>query len=169
MKGSLFIASALALFLSGCYDVQSSDSKMSAQQEQLSAEAASEVGMPAIVNFQEKRMMKTIIELRDRTISTTTYIVDLGGHLHKFCDSVGYGLPYSTQYTSPQKAISPGQAHEYIAVPQADPNGLFSPASADGTWVLCRDPEPDKTKNHGVMPVYVEPHVIVSPFSLAVE
>ena len=38
--------------------------------------------------------MKTIIELRDQAISTTTYLVDLNGQLHKFCDSVGYGLPY---------------------------------------------------------------------------
>ena len=46
-------------------------------------------------------------------------------------------------------------------VAQADPNGLFAPASADGTWVMCLDP---KTKE--VKPVYIEPRVIVTPFEL---
>ena len=144
-----------ALGLAGCQDT--SDQKMNAAQERLAAEAASEVGMPAIVNFQEKRTMKTILELRDQAISTTTYLVTLDGALVKLCDSIGYGLPYATQYTSPSK-ISAG---EHV-VPQADPNGLFSPASADGTWVLCLDPARKATR-----PVYVEPRIIVSPFPLS--
>lgn len=51
----------------------------------------------------------------------------------------------------------------YAVLPQADPNGLFSPASAEGTWILLKDP-------HGsdVKPVYVEPRVIVSPFKLEI-
>ena len=44
---------------------------------------------------------------------------------------------------------------------QADPNGLFSPGSAEGTWIMCKDP-----KGPDVRPVYVEPRVIVSPFPL---
>lgn len=167
MKYGFLIASVFSLVLAGCDEVPSSDAKMNRQQEQLSAEAASQVGMPSIVNFQEKRMMKQIIELRDRAISTQTYVIDLNGRLHKLCDSVGYGLPYSTQYTNPQKDIYYGTSSaSHMAMPQADPNGLFSPSSADGTWVLCRDPEKDKAKNRGVMPIYVEPHVVVSPFPL---
>ena len=45
-------------------------------------------------------------------------------------------------------------------MPQADPNGLFSPESAEGTWVLCSDP----SGNGETRPVYVEPRIIVSPF-----
>ena len=145
------------------------DQRMNDQQEQLSAEAVSQVGMPAVSNFQEKRMMKQIIELRDQAISTITYTQDLNAKLHFFCDSVGYGLPGATQYTSPQKdawRVTGGGNGHYVVLPQADPNGLFSPAVTDATWVLCRDPSPDKTKNRGTVPVYVEPHVVVSPFPL---
>lgn len=156
-----FAAISVTALLAGCDETTpSSDLKMNQQQEQLSAEAAAQVGMPAIVNFQEKRMMKTILELRDTAISTTTYITTLDGKIIKFCDSVGYGLPYATQFTSPQKVYHPYTDH-YLTVPQADPNGLFSPAAADGTWVLCLDPASKKAK-----PIYIEPHVIVSPFPL---
>ena len=126
-------------------------------------QAIEQVGMPAIVNFAEKRMMKDILEMRDRNIPTTTYIVDMNGKLHKICDSMGFGLPYATQYTNPQRALRYSELPEHgnLALPQADPNGLYSPASADGTWVQCIDP---KTKKATVL--YIEPHVIVSPFPL---
>lgn len=50
-------------------------------------------------------------------------------------------------------------------VRQADPNGLFSPTSADGTWILMADPN----GGTAVKPVYVEPRIIVSPFKLPTE
>ena len=129
------------------------------KQAELSLQSVQQVGMPAIVNFAEKRMMKDIIELRDQNVATTTYTIDMSGKLHKLCTSVGYGLPYATQFTSPQSMQNDGAGH-WSLLPQADPNGLYSPASADGTWVLCVDP---KGKPR---PVFIEPRVIVSPFSL---
>jgi hypothetical protein len=140
----------------------SSDDIQNRQQENLSKRGVQEVGLPAIVNFQEKRVLKQILELRDsEKLSTTTYIVDMNGKLHKLCNSIGYGIPYATQYTSPQKVDRWGAGSAYLALPQADPNGLFSPASADGTWVLCLNPISKK-----VSPLYVEPRIIVSPFPL---
>ena len=76
-------------------------------------------------------------------------------------ESIGYGIPAATQYTNPQKHVY-GSTGNYT-LPQADPNGLFSPASAEGTWVLMKDPNGDK-----VVPVYIEPRIIVSPFKLNV-
>lgn len=159
------LISVLFLFVIAACDANSpsSDQVQRQHQEQLSAESNSQVGMPAIVNFQEKRMAKMILELRDTAISTITYTQDMNGNLHKLCDSIGYGLPYATQYTNPQRVANYQEMpdHGNVTLPQADPNGLFSPTSADGTWVLCTDPQSKK-----VMPLYVEPHVIVSPFAL---
>jgi hypothetical protein len=45
-------------------------------------------------------------------------------------------------------------------LPQAEPNGLFMPSSAEGTWLMLLD---SKNEPH---PVYIEPRIIVSPFSL---
>jgi hypothetical protein len=148
--------------LASCQEMENSDRKAALQQEQLSAEAHNQVGLPAIVNFQEKRMMKMIFELRDQTISTITYIQDMNGKLHKLCDSVGYGLPYATQYTNPEKIAYRSTNVGVLSLPQADPNGLFMPASADGTWVMCQNPANSKE----VRPIFVEPRVITSPFPL---
>ena len=46
-------------------------------------------------------------------------------------------------------------------MPQADPNGLFMPNSADGTWLMMINP-----KTGDVHPTYCEPRVLVSAFPL---
>jgi hypothetical protein len=82
-------------------------------------------------------LLKQIIEMRDQDgLVTYTYTVpETTGRPVFLCNSIGYGLPAATQYTNPEK-------YEYTGttLPQADPNGLFSPDSAEGTWVMCSDP-----------------------------
>ena len=131
------------------------------KQDEMSLQALTTVGMPAIVNFAEKRMMKDILEIRDQDVATTTYIVGMNGDLHKLCNSVGYGLPYATQYTNPQMPQRTSDGGSIYVLPQADPNGLYSPASADGTWIQCVDSKSGKAKV-----VYAEPRVIVTPIPL---
>lgn len=162
-KIAIFAALAATFALAGCdADVPSSDQIQNAKQEELSKQGVESVGLPAITHFQEKRILKDILELRDQpNLVTYTYTQDMNGRYHKVCDSIGYGFSAATQYTSPQKVTHHG--NEGIAtLPQADPNGLFSPAQADGTWVLCKVPGKDEVK-----PLYIEPHVIVSPFPLS--
>jgi hypothetical protein len=103
--------------------------------------------------------MKQIIEMRDQDgLVTYTYTVpETTGRPVFLCNSIGYGLPAATQYTNPEKVEYQG-----TTLPQADPNGLFSPDSAEGTWVMCSDP----SGNGKTRPVYVEPRIIVSPFKL---
>ena len=148
-----------------CDQVQTSDDIQRQAQEKILAEGTAQTGMPAIKNFRERKMLKDILELRDQDGFTTyTYTFsEITGKLGFFCDSIGYGIPYATQYTNPSKIADQGQNYGYAILPQADPNGLFSPASAEGTWVLCKDPNPG---GKDVKPVYVEPRVVVSPFML---
>jgi hypothetical protein len=164
MKKILLIA-AVATVLSACFPQyhENSTEIERRKQEELSLRGVESVGMPAITNFAEKRMFKDILELRDKSVATTTYLVGMNNQLTKLCDSVGYGLPYATQYTNPQRVAKVNETPDRgnIVLPQADPNGLYSPASADGTWVLCVDHKDGKAK-----PVYVEPRVIVSPIPL---
>lgn len=153
---------ALALFIMGADDdcTSSPESVEAQRQAQMTRQANQEVGMPAIINFQEKRILKNILELRDQQIKTITYTQDLGAKLHKLCDSVGYGIPYATQYTNPQK-LAWRDYHDSAVIAQADPNGLYSPADAEGTWAMCLNPQ-----NKELAPVYVEPRIVVSPFPL---
>jgi hypothetical protein len=154
MKTILTILS-FAFLISGC-DKKSPDRVQSEQQEIITAQGNASVGMPSIVNFQEKRILKDIYEMRDKVIMTVTYTQDMNGKLHKLCDSVGFGISAATQYTNPQKIV-----YGNVVTPQADPNGLFSPTSTLGTWVMCKNP-----KGNDVSPVYSEPNIIVSKFRL---
>lgn len=154
----------------GCEQRKTSDSMQREQQERILMEGTAQVGMPAIKNFREKRLLKEILELRDQTgLVTYTYLenliptvvkghTSLGGKLTFFCESIGYPIPYATQFTNPQRYVHmSSQAITTIA--QADPNGLFSPATADGTWVMCKDPN-----GKDVRPVHLEPKLVGSPF-----
>ena len=155
---SVAALAVLGLTLTGCIE-ENSDDTQRYQQEQILKEGTAQSGMPAIKNFRERKLLKQIIEMRDQDgLVTYTYTVpETTGRPVFLCNSIGYGLPAAMQYTNPQKYEMSG-----ATLPQADPNGLFSPDSAEGTWVMCSDPSGSgKTR-----PVYVEPRVIVSPFKL---
>lgn len=162
----LFAASLIGL-LTGCErQPSSSDATQREQQERILMEGTSSVGMPAIKNFRMKRLLKDIIELCDQDgVVTYTYIVaEATGKLIYLGESIGYGIPSSMQFTNPQKVEKTplyGGGYSYDVISQADPSGLFSPTSADGTWVMMKDPSADR-----VVPVFVEPRCIVSPFKL---
>ena len=139
----------------GCDDTDVRDRRA---QEKLMKEGQAQAGMPAIKNFQEKKLLKMILEMRDQEkLQTYTYLVaEQTGKLVFIGRSIGFGIPYATQYTNPQKYYMDG-----ATLPQADPNGLFSPGSADGTWILMIDP-----KTGDARPTYIEPRIVVSLFRL---
>jgi hypothetical protein len=154
----------LLFLLTGCNSPPTADQTQTEQQEKILKEATAQTGMPSIINFRERKLLKQIYELRDQKgLITYTYIVaENTGKLIFLGESIGYGIPAATQYTSPSKIEYHGsQSGGNVVIPQADPNGLFSPSSAEGTWIMLYD----KEKKEAV-PVYVEPRIIVSPFKL---
>ena len=145
----------------GCNDAPqpNADKQQQAQQERMSQQSNAEIGMPGITNYEEKRIMRRLYEMRDSNIATYTYILDMNGNLHHLCDSMGYGMPYATQFSNSEKLVNP-YGQQYMTMPQSEPNGLFMPSSAEGTWVIC-------ASNAGKFtPMYVEPRILVSPFRL---
>ena len=163
MYGLCVIAGMMLLMsASSCERTMDTNDKLAVQQEQMMKEANAQTGMPAIVNFQERKMMKMILELRDKeNLVCYAYIVsEMTGKLTFLGKCIGYGLPYATQYTNPMKTYGSYQGG-YEILPQADPNGLFMPASAEGTWLMLIDPLLNEAR-----PVYIEPRIIVSPFRL---
>jgi hypothetical protein len=156
-----------AVLLNGAWDdscdnmTPQSVKDQNAAQEQVSQQANSQVGMPGVTNFTEKKIVRQLYELRDKNISTFSYVPDMNGKLWHLCDSIGYGLPYGVQFTPPDRPVEGRTTGEFIALPQAEPNGLFMPPTAEGTWIICAGDKGAPT------PVYVEPRVIVSPFKLA--
>ncbi|MDE1874932.1 MAG: hypothetical protein KGH68_02610 [Patescibacteria group bacterium] len=180
MKKSMLILAiatmTLGIFLAGCDNgVPTSDQTQHDQQERLLQEGNSQIGMPAIKNFREKKLLKDILELRDQSgLITYTYLENmnpvivhghtaLGGKLTFFGESIGYGIPYATQFTNPLQAVGDNY-HAMTAINQADPNGLFSPASAEGTWIMMFDPSSGKA-----MPQYIEPRIVVLTYKLPLD
>ncbi len=154
-----------ALFCSnsGCEPLEKdSNSAVAKQQEKLMQESNSQLGLPNIQNFQEKKIMKMILEERDRAdLLCYAYITNMHGNLIFLGRCIGYGLPYSTQYTNPIKTVDYLFEGNIEQLPQADPNGLFMPTGLSATWLLMIDPKTNEQKV-----VYIEPEIIVSPFKL---
>lgn len=151
------LLSAIFLFVvltaqASCQATEAEDRRRSAQSLE---EMRSQVGLPNITNYTEAKFARQINELRDQAIRTWTYYVDLNGGRHLLCESIGYGIPYSVQLTNPEKYEMNG-----ATLPQAEPNGLYMPESAEATWILCSD-----GAGHAA-PVYSETRLIVSPFPL---
>ena len=156
----LFAVLCLLFLAIGCGDgVPTSDTQQRQQQEQMTLQSNQQIGMPGVTNFTEKKIVRELYEMRDKNIATFSYVPDLQGRLWHLCDSIGYGLPYGVQFSNPEKVIN-NTTQSYGTLPQAEPNGLFMPPTADGTWIICAGPKGEPR------PVYVEPHVIVSPFKL---
>lgn len=159
MKKILLVLSLILIsgWLLGC-DYENAEQQQEKQTRQILKEVNAQVGMPAIKNFQEKKLAKMIFELRDQEkLITYAYIVNhMTGKLVFIGKCIGFGLPYSVQYTNPEKYELNG-----ATLPQADPNGLYMPNGLSATWLMMIDKKTGKAR-----PVYIEPQIIVSPFPL---
>lgn len=153
----------IALSLAAC-EIPPPDSNQiqAKQQERILQEGTSQLGMPAIKNFREKRTLKMIYELRDQEgLSTYTYVVaEQTGKPVFLCDSVGYAISDATGYTNPDKVMM-NSSYGFGTMTQAEPNGLFTPDVSEANWVLCIDPAKEKP-----LPVFVSSKIIVSAFKL---
>lgn len=168
VAGLVFIM-AIAASQFGCAGRSSSaDAQLGAATEQAMKEMVAQTGMPAIKNWQERKLAKMIFELRDQeNLVCYAYLVNkMQGKLVYFGKCIGFGLPYSVQYTNPKKLVDrygrtiKGPNYDIQQLPQADPNGLFMPEGLSATWLMMLD------KQGEPHPVYIEPEIVVSPFPL---
>lgn len=176
MKKGILSISLIALMMllmsnSGCESTPkkpTADQQQQKQTERSMQEANRQVGMPGVVNFQEKKLMKQIYELRDqeKLICHAYLFNSLSGKVGQYLGKcIGYGLPYSTQFSNPEKIVVnrtfANGGSIFGKLPQPEPNGLFMPEGLSATWLLLIDPKTKKAR-----PVYIEPEIIVSPFKL---
>lgn len=151
---------------SGCtVRSQSSDSVRAQAQEDQLREAYAQVPPPAIKNWNELRLLKMVQEMRDQVdLPTWTYTKNMDGKYTFVCESIGFGIPYDTRANNPEHyefvSTTTGRVNgsgcnfvtqdgkcimgEYHVMPQAEPNGLFIPHGAHGTWNMCRNPTTGK-------------------------
>lgn len=155
--------------MSSCFPTpkQDSDKAIQHKTEALMQEANAEIGMPAINHFTEKKNLKWIYELCDQeNLICYAYLCnEMNGQVGQYLgECIGYGIPYSTQFSNPNKYMDDPNG-DYsagsVVIPQAEPNGLFKPTGLSATWLIMVDPVTKEPR-----PVYVEPQIIVSPFKL---
>lgn len=157
MKKLLMLVSVLVLF-AGCEVQESSTDIERKKQEELSKQAMLAVDLPNISNFYEKKTLKKILEMRDnpKVINFLYTKNTMSGKWIYEGKCIGFGIPYSTQYTNPER-------YEYqgATLPQADPNGLYSTPNGTATWVI-------KVDDNGLQTVeYIESEIRVTQNKLA--
>lgn len=159
----IFIFTTGFLF-KGCEpDTNSPDEQVSEQTGQMMAEANRQVGMPNINNWQEKKLVRDLYELRDQEdLLTYTYIINWEGQKIYLGRSIGYGIPASVQYSNPERMVHDSGVNGRSAAftKQPEPNGLFMPDGLSATWVFLVD------ENGNPRATYVEPPILVSPVQL---
>lgn len=143
------------ILLTGCEE--GSEYEINNQQEKLLMESNKQLGMPAVTNFFEKELAKQIIELRDQPdLTTYAYMQAMDGKFIFLGRCIGFGLPYTTQYTNPETYYSNG-----ATLPQADPNGLYNSETTNATWLILINEETNEQEI-----IYSEPSIIVTQSKL---
>ena len=156
----ILMACFLALGNSDCNNNSTAEDQQTKQTNQILDEINREIGLPNLTNFQQKKLMKMVYELCDKEdLICYAYIKsDYHGKLVFIGKCIGFGVPFSAQYTNPMKRL---WANSAGTIPQADPNGLYMPTSSSATWLMMIDPKTNEPR-----PVYLEPEIVVSPFPL---
>lgn len=154
---SILTVGILVGVLAGCSEESSSDQKQTDQESKMLDEATKQTGMPNIVNFQERKQLKAILEARDQA-NLVTYMYtqnEMDGKWVYQGEAIGFPIPYATEYTNPSYIANSYQSG-YAILPQADPNGLFSSQSTSGDWIMAVNPKTGQPE-----PEYCEPNVVV--------
>ena len=164
MKRIIMMIAVIMVTVMSCDQGEpSADTVQRKQTERAMGEAQRQIGMPNIVNFQQRKLMKMIYELCDKEdlICYAYTKSEYSGKLTFIGKCIGYGIPFSAQFTNPEKIAYMRHNIGVATLPQADPNGLFMPTSSSATWLMMIDPKTKKPR-----PVYIEPEIVVSPFEL---
>jgi hypothetical protein len=130
-----------------------------------------EVGMPRMVNFAQKKLLKNAYEDMDQTTLTYAYTQGMDGRMICLGQALGYGVSLGTQFTAshyPQRITVPYADGTYpntygdiYEQDQPEPNGLYSPTSGDATIVDLINP-----KNGEAHTALIESKVNTVPFEL---
>lgn len=159
----LLVLLASASILSACGEERKPDAdQRQAQAQRTSLDNADrEIGMPRIVNFAQRKMLKNSYEDMDQTTLTYVYTQSLNGTFVCLGQALGYGVMGGTQFTAPttwEYRLNSGVSHDK---PQAEPNGLFTPSSGAATIVNLIDPLTGEAHT-----ALFEPNVVTLPFKL---
>ncbi len=169
----LFFVVLLAIgvaLLAGCSQPASQNSIETRQQDQGTTQIVRNQPVPDLGGYSRERdlAIRMMLARNNDTVTTWSYIITLSGVVLEVCPSIGYGIPYSAQLTSPDKIIgctdSNGVTYNPTGgcngvVAQSEANTLYTPDSAAATWVMC-------VVNGKQVPTYIEDDVDVFTYRI---
>lgn len=130
-----------------------------------------QVGMPRIVNYAQRKLLKNAYEDMDQTTLTWVYTQGIDGRFVCLGQALGYGVSLGTQFTSgqyPQRLKVPFEDGTYgggygdiYMMEQPEPNGLYVPSSGAATIVDLINPSTGEAHT-----ALIEPNVVTVPFAL---
>jgi hypothetical protein len=148
----LAFAMAMLAFVLGCEPA--SDLKERTDVERQQALYVTTQPPPFFDWSLERHLMTKLYEARNNAVTTYSYLQSpYTGKILSFCPSLGYPIPATSQLTNPQRRVP----ESGVVLPQAEPNGLYTPSSTSATWVMCLGPDGN------VEPVYWESNVATYP------
>lgn len=170
MKKFLIVLPLLALAACGFREDSNPAATRQANATRIAMDNADrEIGMPAIANYSQRKLLKNAYEDMDQTTLTYVYVQGMDGKFVCLGQSVGYGVSLGTQFTAPtfpqyirtktnEAEVYTGGIYEQA---QPEPNGLYMPESGAATIVNLIDPV-----THEAHTALVEPNVVTSPFKI---
>lgn len=112
------------------------------ENQQQSADTASIVNNQPIPHFNYSQYRQNLIEIETAQangVQTTSFFMNQGvpdpiGD----CPSIGTPIPNTASLSNPQQIVNAyDQGVSSAVVSQMDPNGVYTPASSAGTYVIC--------------------------------
>ncbi len=125
-----------------------------------------ETGMPRIVNYAQRKLLKNAYEDMDTTTLTYVYTQALDGRFVCIGQALGYGVSLGTQFTAPEYPqyvanMGNNAAAGTYMLAQPEPNGTYAPSSGEATIVDLIDPKTGEAHT-----AIMEPRIVTSPIKL---
>jgi hypothetical protein len=152
------ITAAAALALAGCTGTPSAQKQENAQQQSVSQNVVNGQPIPNVTYSQMRQNLIEIETAQAKGVQTTSFFFQQGNPKPiRVCPSIGVPIPNTASLSNPEQMVSPyGSSGGTVTVPQMDPNGVYAPATSEGTYVVCVDGNGGTTVAYWEGPVETE-------------
>lgn len=131
-------AAVLALGLTACSSGNSGQQQENRQQQ---ADTTSLEASQPIPHYNWSQIRQTMIDAQDIAANgaqTTSFFFQMGDPDPVYsCPSIGMPVPNTAQLSNPLQGTGVSGVSGAIAIGQMDPDGIYSPSSSSGTYVIC--------------------------------
>lgn len=134
------IVAALVVAVTACATEGRAQSAERSQQEQSSIAMVNNQPLPVVTWSQLRQNLIEIEQSQATATQTTSFFFNQGiADPIWSCPSIGYAIPNTASLSNPTQVIWTGSNGGVATGGQMDPNGVYTPTSSTGTYVVCVD------------------------------